>query len=65
MRSGLRLVIDLSEVQHLASPMLGKLINLKKRLGGGGGRLGLQHVHPDLLQVFRITRLDRVFDLEP
>jgi anti-anti-sigma factor len=65
MRSGLRLVIDLGEVQYLTSPMLGQLINLKKRLGRGGGRLGLQHVHPDLLQVFRITRLDRVFDLEP
>jgi anti-anti-sigma factor len=65
MRSGLRLVIDLSHVQYLASPVLGKLINLKKQLGGCGGRLGLQHVHPDLVEVFRITRLDRVFDLEP
>jgi anti-sigma B factor antagonist len=64
-RPGLRLAIDLGEVQYLASPVLVALINLKKRLGAGGGRLGLQHVHPDLLEVFRITRLDRVFDLEP
>jgi anti-anti-sigma factor len=63
MRSGQRLVIDLSSVQYLASPILGKLINLKKQLGGRG-RLILQHVHPDLVEVFRITRLDRVFDLE-
>ena len=65
MHAGLRLVIDVSEVQYLASPVLAKLIDLKKRLGVGGGRLGLQHVHPDLVEVFRITRLDRVFDLEP
>ena len=65
MRSGLRLVIDLRNVQYLASPVLSKLINLKKQLRVGGGRLGLQHVHPDLVEVFRITRLDRVFDLEP
>jgi hypothetical protein len=26
---------------------------------------GDQHVRPGLLEVFRITRLDRVFDLEP
>ena len=63
MRSGQRLVIDLSNVQYLASPILCKLINLKKQLGGRG-RLILQHVHPDLVEVFRITRLDRVFDLE-
>jgi len=65
MRSGMRLVIDFSGVQYLASSVLGKLINLKKQLGVGGGRLRLQHVHPDLVEVFRITRLDRVFDLEP
>lgn len=64
-RSGRRLVIDFGEVEYLASPALGELINLKKRLGAGGGRLGLRNVHPDLMEVFRITRLDRVFDLEP
>ena len=65
MRPGTRLVIDFSEVPYLTSPILGQLINLKKRLGMSGGRLGLRHVHPDLVEVFRITRLDRVFDLEP
>jgi anti-sigma B factor antagonist len=65
MRPGRRMVIDFSEVEYLASSVLAKLINLKKRLGRGGGRLGLQHVHPDLVEVFRVTRLDRVFDLEP
>jgi anti-sigma B factor antagonist len=65
MRPGQRMVIDLGGVEYLASSVLGKLINLKKRLGAGGGRLSLQHVHPDLVEVFRITRLDRVFDLEP
>jgi anti-sigma B factor antagonist len=65
MRPGLRMVIDLSEVEYLTSSVLAKLIDLKKRLGVAGGRVGLQHVHPDLIEVFRITRLDRVFDVEP
>jgi anti-anti-sigma factor len=65
MRPGMRLVIDFSDVRYFASPVLGKLINLKKRLGAGGGRLCFRHVHPDLMEVFRITRLDLVFDLEP
>jgi anti-sigma B factor antagonist len=59
------MVIDLSEVERLASSVLAKLISLKNQLGVGGGRLGLKHVHPDLMEVFRITRLDRVFDVEP
>ncbi len=65
MRPGMRLVIDFSDVQYLASSALGELIRLKKQLGVGGHRLGLQHVHPDLVEVCRITRLDEVFDLEP
>jgi anti-sigma B factor antagonist len=57
-------MIDMSEVQYLDSPALSKLIDLKRGLRGSGGRLGLQHVHPDLMEVFRITGIDRVFDLE-
>jgi anti-anti-sigma factor len=65
LRPDMRLLIDFSDVQYLASPVLGQLIDLKKRLGACGGRLALRHLHPDLAEVFRITRLDRVFDLEP
>jgi anti-anti-sigma factor len=65
MRSGLRMVIDLSDIRYLTSSALSKLIKLKKRLGASAGRLGLRNVHPDLVEVFRITRLESVFDLEP
>ena len=47
MRSGMRLVIDLSDVQCLTSPVLGKLINLKKKLSSHGVRVALRHVQPD------------------
>ncbi len=60
-----RLVIDCGGIPYLASSDLGGLINLKKRLGAGGVRLVLRHVHPDLAEIFRITRLDQVFQLEP
>ena len=65
MRSGTRLVINLSDVEYLTSSDLGKLINLKRKLTSRGVRLSLQHVHPDLMDVFRLTRLDNVFSLEP
>jgi anti-anti-sigma factor len=64
MRSDMRLVIDLSAVQYVASPVLGKLINLRKKLGAVGGRLGLRNVHPYLMEVFWVTRLGQVFDLD-
>ena len=64
MRSGTRLVIDLSDVEYVTSSDLAKLINLKRKLISRGVRLSLQHVHPELMEVFRLTRLDNVFSLE-
>jgi anti-anti-sigma factor len=64
-RPGMRLVIDFSDVRDLQSATLGKLINLKKKIGALRGRVDLEHVRPDLMEVFRITRLDQVFDVKP
>jgi anti-sigma B factor antagonist len=58
-----RLLLDFGQVQYLSSAALGKLINLKKRVAAVDGALKLCSVHPDLLEVFRITRLDTVFDI--
>lgn len=62
-KRGVRLVLDLGDVQYLSSAALGKLINLKKKVGEVSGELRIENLHPDLLEVFRITRLDQVFDI--
>jgi anti-anti-sigma factor len=62
---GVRLVFDLSAVQYLSSAALVKLLSLKKKVVGMSGKFTIENVHPDLLEVFRLTRLDRVFDIGP
>jgi len=62
---GMPLVLDFSEVQMLPDVLLGKLIRLKKQANAVRRQVVLRHVHPDYLEVFRVTRLDRVFDMEP
>jgi anti-anti-sigma factor len=62
-RKGQRFVFDFAEAQYVASQVLGKLIDLKKKVGLSGGKLRLQNLHPDLREVFRMTRLDQVFDI--
>lgn len=57
------LLLDFREVQYLSSAALGKLIQLKKKLGPVTGKLKLCSISPDLLEVFRITRLDTVFEI--
>jgi anti-sigma B factor antagonist len=58
-----RLLLNFSNVQYLSSAALGKLINLKKKVGAVKGVLKLCCIHPDLLEVFKITRLDQVFEI--
>jgi anti-sigma B factor antagonist len=58
-----QLLLNFGNVQYLSSAALGKLINLKKKVGAAKGKLKLCCIHPDLLEVFRITRLDQVFEI--
>ncbi len=63
-RPGVHLVLDLAQVEYLASASLAQLINLKKRLKSVGGRLTIRNLHTDLLEIFRITRLDHLFEIQ-
>jgi anti-sigma B factor antagonist len=58
------LILDFSQTQYLSSAATGKLINTKKKVGKHR-RLILCGFHPDLREVFRITRLDQVFSIAP
>lgn len=58
-----RLVLDFANVEHLSSRALGTLISLLKRVRGQNGDLGLCNIDPRIFDVFRITRLDRSFNI--
>lgn len=62
---GDHLVIDLTDVRYIASAALGRLMGLRKRLLAAQGRLTLRGLHPDLAEVFRATRIESFFDIEP
>jgi anti-sigma B factor antagonist len=58
-----QLLLNFGNVQYLSSAALGKLINLKKKVSAVKGQLKLCCIHPDLKEVFNITRLDQVFEI--
>ncbi len=60
-----KLVVSLSSVAILSSAGLGKLITLNKKVTARGGKLKLSDMSADLCKVFSVTRLDRLFDIEP
>ena len=58
------LVLDFSSAGFLSSAALGKLITLDKKVRAAGGSLKLRNVPPEIYEVFRITRLNRFFEIE-
>lgn len=60
---GAKLLLDFQHVDHLASAALGMLITLHKKVQEQNGELKLANINRQIFQVFRITRLNRVFDI--
>jgi anti-sigma B factor antagonist len=61
--TGIRLLMDFCNVQFLTSSVLGLLIRLNRKVFQSEGRLRLCSVDPKILEIFKITRLDKVFEI--
>lgn len=57
-----KMIIDFSNVRFFSSQMLGLLVDLWRRMKDTGGKLLICGINPQLIRVFRITHLDKLFD---
>ena len=57
------IVIDFSNVKFLSSAVLGLLIRISKRISENKGQLKLCGISPRIYDIFKITRLDEIFDI--
>ncbi len=60
---GIALVLDFSNVQFMSSAVLGLLIKVSKRVYEHEGRLALCAIGPKIYEIFKITRLTKIFDI--
>lgn len=58
------LLLNFEDVKFLSSAALGKLIKLDKIVKSNAGKLKLANIRPEILEVFTITRLDKLFDIK-
>jgi len=58
------LVIDLSEVEFCDSSGLSALLIAERKMKEHGGKVRLLHVHKKVLNLIKISMLDRVFEIE-
>src|SRR5262245_65545644 len=56
-----KIILDFTNVEYLSSAALGKLITMDKKVKATGGKLRLCSIRSDILEVFKITRLDKLF----
>jgi anti-sigma B factor antagonist len=58
-----KLLLNFGNVEYLSSAALGKLITLNKKLQGVGGKLILCNIHPQIYEVFEITKLNKLLNI--
>ena len=59
-----KIVLDFTNVEYLSSAALGKLLTMEKKVRAAGGKLRLCSIRADILEVFKITKLDKVFTIK-
>lgn len=60
-----KLLLDFNAVEHLSSAALGMLINVNNRIRQQNGQLRLTNIKPQIMEVFVITKLNRLFRIHP
>ena len=56
-------VIDLTEAKHISSAVLGQMVFIKKKLVSQSGDIKLIITDDDILELFDLTMLNKVFQI--
>jgi anti-sigma B factor antagonist len=59
------LILDFQNVRFLSSAVLGLLIRVSKKIYEQDGQLRLCNINAKIYEIFKITRLTKVFDIYP
>jgi anti-sigma B factor antagonist len=60
-----KLLLNFTNVEYLSSAALGKLINLHNKLHAQQGQLAMCNIFPQILEVFAVTKFDKIFKVFP
>jgi len=59
-----KVLLNFSNVEYLSSAALGKFITLNKKVQGVGGKLVMCNINEDIFEVFEITKLNKLFNIQ-
>lgn len=61
----INMVLDFGNVKFLSSAVLGLLIRVSKKVYEKDGKLMLCNINKKIYEIFKITRLTKIFDIYP
>jgi anti-sigma B factor antagonist len=61
--AGPDVLLDFSNVEFMSSAMLGLLGQVHRKIAAGKGRLRMCGIRPEIMQVFKLTSLDKLFSI--
>lgn len=64
-QSGVNLLLCFKNVEHLSSAALNMLLTLHKKVTDQSGKMKLSDIAPNIFEVFRITRLNKILEIHP
>ena len=59
------IILDLSDVEFIDSSGLGAIVSALKHIGSTGGSLSICGLQDATLSMFKLTRMDKVFNIYP
>ncbi len=59
-----KILLNFGNVEYLSSAALGKFITLNKKVQAAGGKLILCNIDAQIYEVFEITRLNKLFNIQ-
>jgi anti-sigma B factor antagonist len=59
----LQVVLDMEKVAYMDSPSIGEIVSWQKRLLEKGGSIKIAKPSQTVMNLFQITKLNRVFDI--
>jgi anti-sigma B factor antagonist len=60
-----KILLNFGNVEFLSSAALGKLITMNKKVQTSGGKLVMCNIARSIMEVFEITKLDKLFKIFP
>ncbi len=60
-----KLLLNFTGVKFMSSSVLGRLVQLNKKCKADKTDLKMCNISPEIMEVFKITRLNKVFDIQP